>query len=360
VELRIIQHSRIITEPGAVGTGSYTQPAYFTGTRIWRSRLIAGSGRYRPRFCNEIVNRFCLAALLIAVLTWPTRAQTQPSKAQAEPITSAVQALRLSPEAAQVAEEIGVASLMGQLSNARAAGSGASLDSLMARQEITEKVLGASLDIDSVNAVIDSEVEQIRGIRADIQAQRAKAQNIINIASILTGGVAGAITSAMQFKPSTVNLGNGIGVGGGAGSVVLSIVGMRMQGGRRPLGDSPRMLARFFGRQPNATEAIPSVYPEEVWVYLNSASPSQTNIATRREQLILKWRREGRIKQDASATSERRIESLSSSLSEVRKMSISDLDNRVAMLLDVRATVSLMKRGLSEIVRGLSAAQSAR
>jgi len=35
--------------------------------------------------------------------------------------------------------------------------------------------------------------------------------------------VAGAITSAMQFKPSTVNLGNGIGVAGGTGSVLLSI-----------------------------------------------------------------------------------------------------------------------------------------
>jgi hypothetical protein len=123
------------------------------------------------------------------------------------------------------------------------------------------------------------------------------------------------------------------------------------------------MLARFFGRQPNATEAIPSVYPEEVWSYLNSAAPSQRNpsqstIVTRREQLIAKWRSEGRIKQDASAKSEGRIESLSSNLSQVRKLSISDLDDRVTMLLDVRATVSLMKRGLSEIVRGLSVARS--
>jgi len=79
------------------------------------------------------------------------------------------------------------------------------LETLVTRQEITEKVLAASLEIDSVNAVIDSEIEQIRGIRADLQVQRDKAQNIINIASIVTGGVAGAITSAMQFKPSTVN-----------------------------------------------------------------------------------------------------------------------------------------------------------
>jgi hypothetical protein len=225
-----------------------------------------------------------------------------------------------------------------------------------------------------VNAVIDSEVEQIRGVRAHLQAQRDKAQNIINIASIVTGGVAGAITSAFQFKPSTVNLGNGIGVAGGAGSVVLSLIGIHKQGGgRRSLGDSPRMLARFFGRPPEVTEAIPSDYPEAVWSYLNSAIPSQpnpspsspsranpsrSNVGTRREQLIAKWRSEGRIAQDTSPKDERRIESMSSNLSQVRKLTISDMDNRVAMLLDVRAKVSLMKRGLSEIVRGLSSLRS--
>jgi hypothetical protein len=139
---------------------------------------------------------------------------------------------------------------------------------------------------------------------------------------------------------------------------------MRMQGGRRPLGDSPRMLARFFGRQPNATEAIPSVYPEEVWSYLNSAAPSNANnqsgIVTRREQLIAKWRSEGRINQDGSPRGERRIESLSGNISQLRKLSINELDDRLTMLLDVRATVSLMKRGLSEIVRGLSVGRSVR
>jgi hypothetical protein len=304
------------------------------------------------------VRRLCLVAFLIAASTWPTAAQAQQTESQQVAGASESQELRLSSEAAQVADEIGVAPLLVLLSGKRAAGSGVSLESLAIRQEITEKVLAASLDVDSVNAVVDSEIEQIRGIRADIQAKRDKAQNIINIASIATGGVAGAVTSALQFKPSTVNLGNGIGVGGGAGSVALSIVGIRMQGGRRSLGDSPRMLARFFGRPPDATEAIPSVYPEEVWSYLNSAAPSQPNMGTRREQLIAKWRSEGRLKQDGSPKGERRIEALSSNISRMRKLSINELSDRVAMLLDVRARVSLMKRGLSEILRALSAATS--
>jgi len=77
------------------------------------------------------------------------------------------------------------------------------MESLVLRQEITERVLSASLDIDGVNAVIDAEIEQIRSIRSDLQSRRDKAQNIINIASIVTGGAFGAVTSALQFKPGT-------------------------------------------------------------------------------------------------------------------------------------------------------------
>jgi hypothetical protein len=302
-----------------------------------------------------LVKLLCLVALLGISSILPARAQTQQINSQ-EAGTSARQTLRLSTEAAQIAEEIGVAPLLDQLSSKRAAGSSINLESLAVRQEITEKVLAASLAVDSVNAVIDSEIEQIRSIRSDLQSRRDKAQNIINIASIVTGGAFGAVTSAMQFKPSTVNLGNGIGVAGGAGSVLLSIVGIHKQGGgRRSLGYSPRMLARFFGRSPDATEAIPSFYPEEVWSYLNATSPSQAKSGTRREQLITKWQSEGRIKQDGTSKNELKIESLSGNLSQTRRLNIDELSDRVAMLFDVRVTVSLMKRELSEIVRGLSA-----
>jgi hypothetical protein len=297
-----------------------------------------------------------VVAFIVAASPWRATAQAQQTNSESEAGTLARQQLRLSPEATQVADEIGVTSLLNQLERNRTAESPTSFEYLAARQEITEKVLAASLDIDSVNAVIDSEIEQIRGIRADIQAKQAKAQNVINIASVFTGGVAGAITSAMQFKSSTVNLGNGIGVGGGVGSVVLSVVGLRMQGGRRNLGDSPRMLARFFGRQPDATESIPSNYPDEVWLYLNSVTPLQPSAGTRREQLIAKWQAEGRFKQDGSPKGDRRIESLSGNISQMRKLNINELNDRVAMLQDVRARVSLMKRGLSEIMRALSTA----
>ena len=297
-------------------------------------------------------------ALLIAASAWPAIARTQQANTRQETEAPAGQALPLSPEAAQVANEIDITFIIEKLRIEHNVCSAMSLETLAVRQEITEKVLAASLDVDSVNAVIDSEIEQIRAIRSDLQSRRDKAQNIINVASLVTGGALGVVNTALQFKSSTANLGNAIGVGGGAASVALSVIGIHKQGGRRSLGDSPRMLARFFGRQPDALEAIPSIYPEEVWSYLNSAPPSQPTKSTRREQLIAKWRREGKIEQDNRLKSDRRVEALSSNISQWRKLSIDELDDRVAMLLDVRATVSLMKREMGEILRSLGALKS--
>jgi len=225
---------------------------------------------------------------------------------------------------------------------------------LVIRQEISEKVLTASLDVDSVNAIIDTEIEQLRSIRSDLQSQRDKAQNIINVASLVTGGALGVVNTALQFKSSTANLGNGIGVAGGAATVVLSIVGISKQkGGKRVLADSPRMLARFFGRQPGAPESIKSVYPAAIWSYLNSPTSSESTMVTRKEQLIAKWKTEGRIKQDGSPSGERQIEAMSSNISQMRRLNIDELSDRVAMLLDVRASVSLMKRDLAELMRSM-------
>jgi len=301
-----------------------------------------------------LMKHLVVVACLVAASVCSIAAQTQRSNSQAEATTVVNQRLPLSPEATQVADEIGVSSLLNQLANSRTSKSPITFEDLVIRQEITEKVLTASLDVDSVNAIIDAEIEQIRSIRSDLQSQRDKAQNIINVASLVTGGALGVVNTALQFKSSTANLGNGIGVAGGAATVVLSIVGIRKQkGGKRILADSPRMLARFFGRQPGAPESIKSDYPEAIWSYLNSPSSSQSTMVTRKDQLIAKWKKEGRIKQDGSPTGERQIEAMSSNISQVRRLNIDELSDRVAMLLDVRARVSLMKRDLAELMRSM-------
>ncbi len=258
----------------------------------------------------------------------------------------------LTPEAAQIAQQLGIAPLLQRLSSRDLADNFNSFESLGIHQAITERVVAASLEIDSANAVIDYELERIRSTRSSLQSNRDHAQNLLNVASFVTSGAVGVTSAALQFKSGTANLGNAIGVAGGAAGVILSVIAMHKQaGGTQPLGQSPRMLAAFFGRPPSAPEPIPSEYPAEVWAYLNSAAPAWHDGGTRREQLIAKWQREGRVEKNSVSSPEGpKVEYAVGEISNLGKLRIDGLNDRESMLLDVRVTISLMKRSLSEIV----------
>jgi hypothetical protein len=294
----------------------------------------------------------CLILTVIAILAVDNLAQQSGGQN--------ISAFGLSPEASQIADEIKVAPLMARLYEERARSGGPTADTLALRQEVLESVMAASLDVDSVNAVIDFEIEHVRAVRGQLQARRDKAQNLVNIASIFGGGVAGVVGTAMQFSARTANLGNAIGVGGGAGSVVLSLVGLHQQGGTSDLGNSPRILSRFSGHDPAAPEEVSSVFPLEVWTYLNSVPTDKTaSGVTRRQQLMNKWQKEGKVDQDGLLKSELKLKAQGLLGKQPPKLTISELDDVQAMLLDITASVSLMKRDLSDILRSLATVQKA-
>ncbi|MBV9215909.1 MAG: hypothetical protein JO053_07000 [Acidobacteria bacterium] len=285
--------------------------------------------------------------LLILVLTAVAGAQGQQTDSEK------LAPFGLSPEAVEVAKEAKVVALMHSLADERTKNGIRSLETLSIRQEIVERVLAASLDVDSVNAVVGFEIEHVRAARGGLQAKRDKAQNLINLAGIFVGGIPGVVGTAMQFSQRTANVGNGIGAGGGAASVVLSLVGLHQQGGTSDLGNSPRIISRFSGKIPAAAEEVSSVFPQDVWEYLNSAPPDKPG-RTRRDQLMEKWQKEGKLDQDGLLKSEEKLKALGRLGQQPPRLTIGEMDDVQAMLLDISASVSLMKRDLGEILRSLA------
>jgi hypothetical protein len=94
--------------------------------------------------------------------------------------------------------------------------------------------------------------------------------NVLTLASISIGTGSGVAGTAMQFSGPLTKPGDWIQAVGGAGGVVLSILALRQQGGEGSLGIAPNMLAPIFGRKPE----LRSVYPEDVWTYLNTTPAS--------------------------------------------------------------------------------------
>src|SRR5882724_4367715 len=272
------------------------------------------------------VTRLSRYGLLLVLLFNPMliRGQEQ-STGQTAPQTVAPQQSqlpKLSPGAEEVAKELGITQLIERLyklpeSERGLNGGSMSLEALSLRQQITEIVVGTSLDIDGVIAEIDNENGQLNSIRSDLESRRDRAQKINNIASIVSGGALGVVGTALQFKSSTANLGNVIGLSGGAASVVLSIIGIKQQsGGQRALVRSPNMLAKLFDRQAE----FHSDYPDDVWTYLNAVRPADSGNGTRRAQLIDQWQQSGRIDKPNTPKGQKKIDVLTSSISQQRAL----------------------------------------
>ena len=296
--------------------------------------------------------------LPLALFAIPTAGQSGvPAEPETTPACRTARPLPPIPaNAEQVANEIGVMPLVLRVRALASACNDAhsiSVEELALRQQITEAVVTASLDVDGVLAEIDHERAQILELRALLSSKRDRKINLLSLANIVTGTGSGVIGTAMQFSDRTAFTGDGVGIAGGATGVVLSILGLRQQGGTGSLGIAPNMLAPIFGRTPE----LRSIYPQDVWAYLNTAPPTDPRVHVPwRDELISEWMQAGRIGPPNVSGSQKKIDLLTSRIAEHKRLSIDLLADRSAMLLDLRARVSLMNRDLRDLMKTVALA----
>ena len=257
-------------------------------------------------------------------------------------------------DAEQMARQIGVIALVERLrtlSETCDQSGTNTVEQLVLHQRITEHVVSASLDVEAVVGEIDYERAQIAEMRNTLSNARDRQVNLLSMANIVAGTGSGIITNAMQFSNATAKVGDGIGVGGGIAGVFLSVLGLRVRGGKASLGIAPNMLAPLFGRKPE----LRSIYPEDVWAYLNTAPAADPRIHLPwREELISDWITEKRIGPPDAPASQKRIGLLTSSIAEQKRLSIDVLSDRALMLLDLRSRVMLMNRDLRTLLNSVN------
>lgn len=265
---------------------------------------------------------------------------------------------QISQNAEQVAEILGISELV---SNARrmhsqaTCGAAATVEELSARQDITETLLAAAFEVDGVLAELDNERAHLSELSSILEARRDRGVNLTNVANLVTGTGVGIAVNALQFSNTTANFGNGLGVGSGIASTVLSIIGIHLQRGpQRSVGRIPNMLAPLFARPAE----LHSNYPQDVLEYLRNVPPGENPASkSRLDQLMAEWRQAGRVGPVSSAKTDQQITRLTSSLDEKTKLSIDDISDRIAMLGDVTGRVALMKRDLAELMLSVRTAR---
>jgi len=261
---------------------------------------------------------------------------------------------KLPPNALQMARIIGVESDIEKLlSLAAVKGTGAtgqSLEELSLRQQISDAVIAASLDVDSVAAEIDYEREQTVELRSLWRYKRDRAIGSTNLAVLAAGTGLGVVSGLLQFSKTTSGAGNAVGFAAGGISTLFSLRSFRqVHGGKRVEWVLPNMLAAFLG-QP---EEQHSHYPDDIWAYLTSVPPGAPSGASRKDQMLEGWVAAGRIGPPDSPQWKRRIALLTSTNAADKDLNIELMNERAAMLADVGDQVLLMKHDLADLLRGL-------
>ncbi|HEY4047179.1 MAG TPA: hypothetical protein VGM27_09980 [Acidobacteriaceae bacterium] len=252
------------------------------------------------------------------------------------------------PTSESTAQLIGVLHEVNQLQ--KLSGSTASADRwqiLWLHQQISEQVMAASLQVDATIAQIDNEIARANEVRGYLADRRDRTVSRANLLSVIIGGAVGATSSGLQLSSNLTKPAAGVGIAAGTLSAGLALAGIHAQAGKSSQFDfQSNMLAQFFDRPtlPN------SQYPSTVWIFLNEASPNGIGDLTRKQELIQTWVQVKRI--DSLASTEK-IDRVTSQPSELLKLSIDDLEDRAAMLQDVRARISYFKRDLGELLTSL-------
>lgn len=218
---------------------------------------------------------------------------------------------------------------------------------LWLHQRISEQVMAASLQVDATIAQIDNEIARSNEVRGFLADRRDRAVSRANLFSIIVGGALGATSSGLQLSSNLTKPAAGVGIGAGTFSAGLALAGIRAETGKSGRFDFPsNMLAEFFDRPtlPN------SQYPATVWTFLSEAIPTGPAGLTRKEELLQTW---VQVKRIDSLSSTEKIDHLTSQPSESLKLSIDDFEDRGAMLQDVRARISYLKRDLGALLASL-------
>jgi hypothetical protein len=220
---------------------------------------------------------------------------------------------------------------------------------LWLHQRISEQVMAASLQVDATIAQIDNEIARSNEVRGFLADRRDRAVSRANLLSVLVGGAVGATSSGLQLSSSLTKPAAGVGIAAGTLSAGLALTGIREEKGQSSRFDfESNMLAEFFDRPtlPN------SQYPATIWTFLNEPIPTGQAGITRKQELLQTW---VQVKRIDSLSSTEKINHLTSQPSESLKLSIDDFEDRGAMLQDVRARISYLKRDLGALLTSLPA-----
>lgn len=309
-----------------------------------------------------------IVALMLTVFTQiPTLSADSSVRSIADAASSRLPTLEarieLSPDAFAVAQELNLYPQIGRVDDFKhrveAYGNNArSIEALWshqdlfeAKQHVANAVLGASLEIDYVLSAVSAEENDYRQIISTLESRRDKGIIINTVVAQLTNGFMWSLSgifSMVAIDHAQASNPDGICsiVAGSVPSVLALYALYQMRGPKCRVPDHPNMLAPLL----SGTASSDGYYPDHVLKFLNSPEPSKKSSISRKDDLVDRWTKSGLISKGGAVPQSKKIQAMSGTVEDRRRISISLLQDRLSMLSDVSAEVLKMKRGLLELM----------
>jgi hypothetical protein len=284
----------------------------------------------------------CALPLALAALSSPLIAQNLDSTEPQQPASD------------KAAQLIGVLPELTQLRDLTASATPVDRWQLLwLHQRISEQVMAASLQVDATIAQIDNEISRANELRGYLSDRRDNTVNRLNLLGVIIGGGIGATSAGLGYSDNLTKPAAVVGVAGGILSAGLALGGIHAQSGKTsPFEFNSNMLAEFFDRPALSN----SLYPAIIWTFLNQPTIYGPLQLSRKQQLVQNW---VQVKRIDSLANKDKIDHVTSEPSQHFQLSIDDLEDRAAMLQDVRARISFLKRDLGTLLGSLPAAPPA-
>ncbi len=222
---------------------------------------------------------------------------------------------------------------------------------IVLRQQLTDILQYASFQIQDVIAAIDADLAYNDQVYDYLAAKKNKREQVITMTTFMATGALNILNQALGFgSPGRVS--NVIGTVSGSTSVGLPAINFIPRRYMYPefQHEGSNMLAQIFNRPTSSKKEYNSI----VWGYLNSAPTgvSSLNGKTRLELLLSRW---SRLRQMDFSENKEKLDVLTNSVEEPRRVELSTLVLRGNLLSDVRAEVGALYRELAELKAGIMA-----
>jgi hypothetical protein len=261
---------------------------------------------------------------------------------------AAASAAQSPPEVAEIARLVHVEPIVEALHHEK---NPAALSPL--RDELTRRVLLASLEADSAIAQVHEERSVLVDLMNAIGSERDARVGILTVAAgVFAAGAAVGTGMTLNDKTTTAGIWMTT-ITSGIGAVLTIYAALAPGAGTPSLHTHSNLLAPFF-EQP----LVFGSYPEIVWAYLSSAAPGEN--LTRKDRLVAQWKRLGLVPNDGSPEARRRLGAFTRPILGRHEVDLDLLQQRSLMLGDVQAQIALMKQALLRLLEATSNEQPAR